>query len=259
IQHNLEHLTLNVHHTELEELVADIGKIYLDDLMKEDAEIRKSAKESVIEFVLSQRIADCVDYYYDRDPKRVRDFQEKISRYERKLRRLHLKDSMLREKTTLAQLLKPDLATFGKAIFGFPLAAYGIVNNYLPYRATERIARKFITERTKILTALFLGGFAFFALFYSLQFVLVWQLTRVFWAALYLVSLPVSGFFALAYLREMRRQRERISFSFFLFTNRHLLSKMRRARKKLIAELDTVKAEYLEAMKSQEPSETTAE
>ncbi|MDZ7344255.1 MAG: hypothetical protein ONA90_07045 [candidate division KSB1 bacterium] len=65
------------------------------------------------------------------------------------------------------------------------------------------------------------------------------------WAALYGISLPVTGFFALAYLKRMRDYRERVSFSFLLFTNKHLLNKMRRERRQLIRAMDRVREEYL--------------
>jgi hypothetical protein len=63
-----------------------------------------------------------------------------------------------------------------------------------------------------------------------------------------LVTLPPSGFFALGYIKEIRKIQERISFSFFLFTNRHLIGKMRRARNALISEMNVCKDEYLELM-----------
>jgi hypothetical protein len=71
------------------------------------------------------------------------------------------------------------------------------------------------------------------------------------WAAFYGISLPVSGFFALAYVQLMRKYRQRISFSLLLFTNKHLVVKMRRQRKTLIAALNQVRDEYLSVLSSQ--------
>ena len=39
-------------------------------------------------------------------------------------------------------------------------------------------------------------------------------------------------------------------FSFYLFTKRHLIGKMRLARRELIAELDAIKQEYLQIMET---------
>lgn len=248
IQESLEHLTVNVRHAELDQLVKDIEMIYRDELMSAGLITRKPIEATVSEFIITQRIAECVNYYYEHDPQRVRAMLEKINAYKRKLKRLHLRDVMLREKTSFSKLLKANLSSLVACIFGFPAAAYGIVNNFLPYAITERIAKKFLKERTKILTALFLGGGAVFILFYAAQVFLVWSFGGVFLAVPYFLSLPITGFFALAYIRRVRDLRERISFSFFLFTNRYLIGKMRRARNVLISEMNCVKEEYMKIL-----------
>jgi glycerol-3-phosphate O-acyltransferase/dihydroxyacetone phosphate acyltransferase len=248
IQSSLEHLTVNVQHTELDRFVKDIESIYRDELMSQTFADHKSSKKIIAEFVVTQKIADCVEYYHEHDPQKVRDIEEKISAYKRKLKRLHLKDIMVREKTSIQNLFKAELTGIAKAIAGFPLAAYGVINSYFPYRITEYIARRFIDDKTKILMALFLGGGITFGLFYSAQMLLVWYLEGYFWATLYLLTLLPSGFFALGYIKEVRKIQERVSFSFFIFTNRHLIGKMRRTRTSLMSEMNACKDEYLELM-----------
>jgi glycerol-3-phosphate O-acyltransferase/dihydroxyacetone phosphate acyltransferase len=248
IQNSLEQLTVHVQHTVLDRFVKDIESIYRDELMTQTLADHKSAKQIVAEFVLTQKIAACVEYYHEHDPQKVRDMEEKISDYMRKLKRLHLKDIMVREKTSIKKLFKAELAGIVKAIAGFPLGAYGVLNNFLPYRITEHVARRFIDDKTKILMVLLLGGGITFILFYSAQVLLVWHLKGYIWAIIYLLTLPLSGFFALGYIKETRKIQERISFSFFIFTNRHLIGKMRRARNALISEMNACKNEYLELM-----------
>ncbi|UCE40752.1 MAG: 1-acyl-sn-glycerol-3-phosphate acyltransferase [Candidatus Aminicenantes bacterium] len=248
IQESLEHLTVNVQHTELDRFVRDIESIYRDDLMTQTLADHKSSKKIVAEFVITQKIADCVEYFHENNPQKVRDMEEKISDYKRKLKRLHLKDIMVREKTSIKKLFRAELTGIAKAIVGFPLAVYGVLNNFFPYRITEFIVKKFIDDKTKILMALLLGGGITFILFYGAQFFLVWYLAGYLWAILYFCTLPLSGFFALDYGKEIRQIQERISFSFFLFTNKHLIGKMRRTRNMLIAEMNSCKDEYLEKM-----------
>jgi 1-acyl-sn-glycerol-3-phosphate acyltransferase len=249
IQDSLERLTVNVQHTELDRFVKDIESIYRDELMTQTLADHKSSKKIVTEFVITQKIADCVSYFHEHDPQKVRDMEESIADYKRKLRCLHLKDIMVREKTDIKKLFKAELAGITKAIAGFPVAVYGILNNFFPYRITEFIAKKFIDDRTKILMALMMGGGITFVLFYGAQFFLVWYLAGYLWAFMYLVSLPFSGFFSLGYIKEIRQIQERVSFSFFLFTNRHLIGKMRRTRNMLISEMNSCKDKYLERMK----------
>jgi len=245
LQERLEHLTINIPHPKLEELVKDLEAIYRDELKSAPPHPDKAPARSVEEFVLSQKIAECVEYYYRNNPRLVWDMQAKIDRYKRILRRFHLKDAMLREKTSIGAILKSELGNIVKALPGLPLAIYGIFNNYLPYRITEGIAKKYMAERTKILTALFLGGGAVFLFFYAAQVFIAWYLTGLLWSGAYLLSLPLSGFFALAYTKRFRQEWNRLGYAFFFFTKRHLVGKMRYSRNKLIAELDAIKEEYL--------------
>ena len=67
-------------------------------------------------------------------------------------------------------------------------------------------------------------------------------------SAVYLISLPISGFFALAYFKQIRQEQERINLSFFLFTNRQLFNRMRRERKRLIMRMDEIRDEYRQLM-----------
>jgi glycerol-3-phosphate O-acyltransferase/dihydroxyacetone phosphate acyltransferase len=249
IQESLENLTVHVQHTELDRFVRDIESIYRDELMTQTLADHKSAKKIITEFIITQKIADCVAYYYEHDRQKVRDMEEKISEYKRKLKRLHLKDIMVKERTSIKELFRDEIIGITKVIAGLPLAAYGILNNFFPYRITEYIARRFIDDKTKILMALFLGGGITFISFYSAQLLLIWYLGGYIWALIYLLTLLPSGFFALSYLKEMRKIQEHVSFSFFVFTNRQLIGRMRRIRNSLISDLDAYKDEYLALMK----------
>ncbi len=256
IQRHLERLTVNIQHEELDQFVRDIEWLYRDELKAETFPDVRSQKSATTDFILTQKIAECVEYYFMHQPRRVRDMQEKISAYKRKLNRLHLKDAMLKEKQNFWQLFRESLVTLVKALVGLPFAVYGVVNNFIPYLIAENLAKKFIDERTKILSALFIGGGLVFIFFYAVQVFAVWYFKGPLWSSLYLLTLPIAGLFALAYIKDIRQEQERISFSFFLFTNRQLFYKMRRERKLLIAEMDQIKEEYLNLTGLQEQTNT---
>ncbi len=248
IQQNLEQLTVNIRHEELDDFVKDIEVLYGDELKTDSPDLQDISEETVADFLVTQKIADCVEYYYEHDLERVRSFQAEISAYKRKLKRLRLRDTMIKEKTTFSQLVKNSAVTFVRSLLGLPLALYGTVNNLIPYFLAENLAKKFVEERTKILSALLIGGGMAFILFYSVQVFTVWFYLGKLWAAVYLISLPISGFFALAYFKQIRQEQERISLSFFLFTNRQLFNRMRRERKRLILRMDEIRDEYRQLM-----------
>lgn len=246
IQERLEALTVSVRNEELDDFVRDVEQIYRDELKQLSAENRKAKDKAYREdFVISKAIAECVQFYYDHDAARVRQIQEQIAAYKRKLNKLHLRDNMLKESVSHKELWRQATRAYVKAALGFLPAVYGIINNFIPYRIAEGFAKKFSFERTKILTALLLGGGLAFLLFYALQTSVVYMIWGATWALLYLLSLPVSGFYALAYVTLMREQKKKISFSFFIFTNRALIARMRRQRRALILQLNEIRDEYV--------------
>lgn len=245
IQRSLEKITINIRHEELDEFVRDIEILYREDLKSELQGIAAASKKTVQEFFLTQRIAECVNYYFERDPERISFVRELINNYKRKLRHLRLKDTMVKEKATFTSLLKRSPLSFGKTLLGLPLAFYGTINNCAPYWLTEIIAKKLVSERTQILSALLIGGSLLFLLFYGLQIGSVWYMWGNMLAGIYLVSLPFTGFFALWYLRHVRAEVQRLNLTFFLLTNKQLYNKMRRERRRLVEELDRIRDEYL--------------
>ncbi|MFQ5628619.1 MAG: lysophospholipid acyltransferase family protein [bacterium] len=245
VQSAMEMLTVNIHTEELDTFVRKIEVIYKDEL-KTISPVDKVSQEKAFreDFVISRAIADCVTFYLKNKPERVSELQEMLAVYNRKLRRLHLRDAMLKETHSQKEIWRNVITAYLQASFGFLPAMYGVINNFIPYRIAEFCGRKFLYERTKILSALLIGGGLAFLFFYTLQTMLVYKFGGLMWAAFYFFSLPLLGFYALAYIAALREQKEKISFSFYLFTSKHLFNRMKRERRQLIAHLDKLRAEY---------------
>jgi 1-acyl-sn-glycerol-3-phosphate acyltransferase len=241
----LEHLTVNIEHSELEPFIKEVERIYRDELMSEASGKNKPETQATLKYISTRMIAECIVYYHEKDPQRVADWQEKLNIYKRKLKRLHLKDDMLKERARFSKKIKENIKDIMTLIISLPVAAYGIINNWIPYLISERLAKRFIEERAKILLVLFVGGGITFIVFYAIQAFLVWSLIGKIWAILYIISLPITGFLALTYIKRFRILRENIHFSFSIFTKRYLIGKMRYSRQKLITEMNDIREEYL--------------
>ena len=48
--------------------------------------------QTTAEFLITRKIAGCVEYFYEREPRKVLAFQEEIEKYKRMLKGLHLND-----------------------------------------------------------------------------------------------------------------------------------------------------------------------
>ncbi len=248
IQRRLEELTVNLQHIDLDDLVRDIEHLYRDELRQDPTLLPTGVSGNLEEFILTQRIAECVDHFFINDPERVRRMQENIRNYQRKLKHLNLQDAMLREQERFSRVVLQSAKQFVLALIGLPLAAYGVVNNFIPHGVAVHFAKKFLHERTKILTALLLAGGPAFLIAYGVQTYAINYWFGGWWATSYFISLPVSGLFALAYIQDLRDEQELISFSLVLFTNRGLINRMRRERRMLISEMNKVKEEYLQVL-----------
>ncbi|MFQ5640076.1 MAG: lysophospholipid acyltransferase family protein [bacterium] len=247
IQKRLEELTVNVENEELDALTRDIESIYRDDLksvFKGDGKSKsKSYRE---EFFISKTVADCVQHLYEENPERLTQLQQDIRSYKRKLKHLKLHDSMLKDTASQRDIWMQIIRTYLTAMLGFLPALYGIVNHYIPYRIANYFARHFAYERTKILTALFIGGGLAFNIFYLIQTAAVSALWGFRWGLVYFITLPLFGFYALSFVENIREQKENISFSIYLLTNKHVLNRMRRQRRLLIQLLDSIRDDYLQ-------------
>ncbi|MGH7495744.1 MAG: 1-acyl-sn-glycerol-3-phosphate acyltransferase [bacterium] len=250
IQARLEKLTVNIRDDELDEFVRNLEHIYREELKNEPASANV-ANPSFQEFFLTQKIADCVQYYQERDPGRLHALRDQIEKYQRKVARLRLRDEWLRDQGIRHPAWLDWWQAAVVALLGFPVALYGIVNHALPYFIAESAAKRFLDERTKILTALLLVGGSAFLFFYAVQIAIVFEWLGWTWATVYAFSLPLSGFWALFYVKRLRRYREQASISLFWRTNRDLIQRLRLERQRLITMMHQARDEFLAARQKQ--------
>jgi 1-acyl-sn-glycerol-3-phosphate acyltransferase len=253
IQARLEKLTVNIRDHELDEFVRDLEQIYREELKTKWASAG-IAPSTFQEFFLTQKIAECVQYYQEADPDRLNAIRDQIEDYQRRLARLRLRDEWLRDQAIRRRAWQDWWHAAPVALLGFPFALYGIVNHALPYFIAEGAAKRFLDERTKILSALLLVGGSAFLFFYTVQITLVLKWLGWVWAAIYALSLPLGGFCALFYLKRLRRFHERASFSLFWLTNRDLIHRLRLERRRLINLIHQARDEFLAVQQKQSAS-----
>ena len=129
-------------------------------------------------------------------------------------------------------------------VLGLPLWLYGLITNYLPYKLPAEVAQR-ATKDTEFIAAILLAvGMVTFPLAYALEVAAVqhwlthdWRLT-----ALFGLSLPLAGFYALGYWQTLTARRERLRV-------RRLpaaaLAALRQQRAQVLALLDEARAEFL--------------
>jgi glycerol-3-phosphate O-acyltransferase/dihydroxyacetone phosphate acyltransferase len=103
-------------------------------------------------------------------------------------------------------------------LVGFPLAVFGFLNHLLPYLCVRTFARALSTDKDHWATNVIYPSFILFPLFYVLQLTAAWIFIAHFWAILYTVALPYTGYYCLLYHDRVSVARHRArTFLYFIF------------------------------------------
>ncbi len=247
IRQKLEDHIIVTHNDREDTLAKLIEQVYKSKL-SHDLPLADEAKEQ--SYLISKGIVDAVHHFEEQDPERLEAFQPKIDRYLRNLDRLKLNDEIFAtSKSKSRGLFWESLQTAIYFILGFPLFLYGLINNYIPYIIPSQVAAK-IVHWTKVeeYTApiMFATGILTFPFFYFLQGGLFHWLSGSFYGALlYLLSLPLSGFFALFYANYLHTTRDKWRLLGLFFKRNDLVSSLLSDRKEIIQDLEKAKKDYL--------------
>jgi glycerol-3-phosphate O-acyltransferase/dihydroxyacetone phosphate acyltransferase len=159
-------------------------------------------------FELSRTLLDAVAWFGQHDAGRLATLRTALSTYLASLATHKLDDEALDQ----SQRPGTRLADYLNLILGFPVWLYGLLTNYLPYKLPAEVARR-ATKETEFIAAILLGvGMVTFPLAYAVEAAAVqhwlthdWRLT-----ALFVISLPLAGFYALGYWNTLSARLKRL-------------------------------------------------
>ena len=146
-------------------------------------------------FQLSQTLLQALAWFEHHAPTRLVAARLHLQTYLDGLHQHRLTDAALDEQRrgTVAGLLN--------LVLGLPVWLYGVLNNYLPYILPSLVAQRATKEVEFVAPIMLVVGMLTFPLAYGLQAAAVQHYLTHDWraTALYLLSLPVAGFYALSY------------------------------------------------------------
>ncbi len=182
-------------------LVQQIERTFGDQLLPDD-----DPATLYDNFQLSRTLLQALAWAEQQFPERLTAARAQLQTYLADLHRHGLNDEALdgQRRGTVAGLLN--------LVLGAPLWAYGVLNNYLPYILPSVVAKRATTEAEFVAPIMLVVGMLTFPLAYALQAAAVqhwlthdWRLT-----ALYVLSLPLSGFYALGYWTSLAARLRRL-------------------------------------------------
>jgi glycerol-3-phosphate O-acyltransferase/dihydroxyacetone phosphate acyltransferase len=191
-------------------------------------------------FELSRTLLDAVAWFEQHDPGRLATLRGALSTYLASLAAHKLDDDALDQ----SQRPGTRLADYLNLILGFPVWLYGLLTNYLPYKLPAEVAHR-ATKETEFIAALLFGvGIVTFPLAYTVEAAAVqhwlthdWRLT-----ALFVISLPLAGFYALGYWNTLSARLKRLRVRRLPAAT---LATLQSQRTQVLGLLDEARAAYL--------------
>ena len=248
LQDSMEAEVVNVERIDDARLLQAVEALYRDVLAREVMETRGVGPRELDYVRLSRSIADAIAWFKAREPERVEAIWQRLRTYRALLAQYHLRDETVRARLQPSPVRQRILWSWD-AIVGFPLFVYGALVNLLPYLLPRWLAHRLARKETDYATVRLLASIVAFPLFYGLEIWLVWRAAGAPAAALFALSLPLSGLVAYRYLGGAGRFRSRLRFGLLLATHEAAARRLVAERAAIVAELERAKTEWLAAMK----------
>jgi 1-acyl-sn-glycerol-3-phosphate acyltransferase len=178
--------------------------------------------------------------------------RKRVRAYRLELRALGIKPSEVYLRMPAWRVVRFVVRELVILVVGMPIAAWGVLNHLIPAAIIRVVAVNFSAEKDKWASNVVLPTVALIPFFYAVQFTAAWIWLPPWWAALYMVSLPVSGLFAILYRDRVGNIRYR-SRTFFLFLkNPDLRERLGREGRSIIEDLTRLGEKLQEAGEEEE-------
>ncbi|MFD2512786.1 lysophospholipid acyltransferase family protein [Pontibacter locisalis] len=242
IRSRMERLIIHTLTDEEDTLARQVETLYKGKLA---AVAPASASAHEHDFILTKAIVKSITHFSQTAPDRVATLKRAISDYMLQLERLRLQDAVLGKSRDT--IVRKSVLGLLYLVLGMPVYLYGLIHNYIPYIIPSKVARAVTKEEEWYAPIMLTVGIFSFPLFYALEGWLVWKLFTPDFLLfmLYLLSLPVSGFFTLRYwIKALHTQEHWLLLKLF-FKRQDVVEQLQQKRELIIAELEQARQDYL--------------
>jgi hypothetical protein len=248
---------VNINRVEFTELVQNVEMVYKGELLAREGLQIPGGSEFKRDQAVSREIARALDYFFERSPDVIWRVGKQLEEYRRNLERLHLKDEMLRKENEPSVTgATTKFAALGA--LGLPIAVYGAMWNYIPYKLTGWIAFRLAPNPTKVHSLQLTVGALVYVLYYGPLLYLVYQALGLVGTTVFAATLPPTGLFARAFAQRMVWRRRMIRLAYVRLSHGYYVQNLQQQRQRLISELDAALEEYLIAVTAEQNRGTGA-
>lgn len=243
-----EALTENVIHTEDKEeetLFVNIKRIYKSRLMEKTGEPDASQ-----EFRLNQELVKAIRYFRISNESTFHQIKQQVEQYIRTLNESRLSGTSGQWLSGRTKALAFSLFYFSYLVLGLPLFIFGTAQNYLPYKIPYWTARKLTPEIEYHAPIMLTVGIFTFPVFYScLAYGLyVYGSQDALILSVYLLLLPLSGFYCLHYLDFLELVRDFIKLNPLFKQQDSRIAELQALKSNLTDMLDEARDTYLKRL-----------
>lgn len=242
VKSELEKRIVIIEDEQLEKLIRQIEILYRSKLREQNKQQEKATQD----FYLSQDIVEAVEYYAKNHPEILQDFEQKISVYLKRLKRLKIRDTQIRSSET-------SLPVFLRLLYftlGFPVFFFGLITNVIPFKIVELIPSK-VTIREDFVGAVKMAtGMLIFLITYLVQASIIAYFTNFLWAILFILSLYPAGLFTVDYFKKYYQVRGTIKYLRIFMKKGDLIANLKTTRQELVDELELRKEEFIKVRTS---------
>jgi 1-acyl-sn-glycerol-3-phosphate acyltransferase len=248
LQEAMEAQVVNVARIDDARLLRAVEELYRDVLAREVMESRGLAPRQLDLVRLSQSIVEAIAWFKAREPARVEALWQRIQAYRSLLAQHRVRDETVRARRERLPA-RQRLVYSWDAVVGFPFFVYGAAVNALPYFVPRALAHRTARKETDYATIRLLASIVAYPVFYALETWAVLRLSGPTMAALFAVSLPISGLIAYRYLAGAGRFQRRLRFNVLMVTQAAAARRLVVERAEILDELERAKTEWLAATK----------
>ncbi len=190
------------------------------------------------EFLADKKTISVLQQYETSEPEQAGLYLQSVEKFEEAM------DSLKLEPGTLQQ---PGFSFLNiiKFIITFPVFLFGFIFNIIPYYLCYKITFAILKDPQFTSTFKWASGFFIFPLFYIINFILLKLITGSWlWASLIILLVPFSGYFALSYIRDFKKQYKKYQFNQLLKTRKESIEPFLTQYSNIISKLDGLYKRY---------------
>jgi 1-acyl-sn-glycerol-3-phosphate acyltransferase len=225
----MEKVLLTTETKEEDQLIEDIAKVLKSKYTQ------KSEKGVSNEVKSLKEIKDKIDELKLFQPWLITEIHTKVRAINWKLEKLKIKTDFLDKKFRSSLVIRQFLSSVLFVLLGLPLFVFGFIHNFFQYKITDYIIPKLSTDIEYYAPfAVFLGLF-FYPVIYSLFLLMGYFVFDFNWwmLVIYLLIMPLSGFFAYWFVRYMQHISYKWQYIFLMADRKSLLKDLQHEKNEL--------------------------